>query len=81
MFFNAKISYVVCTKLRRSIKVLHSSQQPKNIDSCLTEENFECVTESGGHIEHRRKGKNNVDGIKNKGKVPLNTDVKFPDKE
>lgn len=33
------------------------------------------------HIEHRRKGKNNVDGIKNKGKVPLNTDVKFPDKE
>lgn len=81
MFFNAKISYVVCTKLRRSIKVSNSSQQHINIDSCSTEEHLECVLESGDHIEHKDKGKNNVDGMKYIRKMSLNLEVKFPDKK
>lgn len=36
---------------------------------------------SGDHIEHKDKGKNNVDGMKYKRKMSLNMEVKFPEKK
>lgn len=77
MYVNLKISYVICTKIRRSAKFVHPSKQTK-IKENHSSEDINCAVKLGSHLkQHTRTERTNPTAEEIKGNEHMSFNIGF----